>query len=264
LSSFVPIITLLTDFGLTDYYVAAMKGVILDRNPAACIVDISHQIAAQNLSSAAYVLFGAYPNFPAGTVHMVVVDPGVGSARRPIAARARDHYFVGPDNGVFSFVFRHAHYEAFEINNPSLLASNISSTFHGRDIFAPVAAALSLGTTLSEIGSRLSTVQLLPESEHISPHLIESRIIHIDHFGNCVTGINRATLSDADFPSSFSLEVGKTWIRKLKRFYLETTAAADEPFLIWGSIGFLEISLLSSSAAAGLGLRIGDPVTLRG
>jgi S-adenosyl-L-methionine hydrolase (adenosine-forming) len=260
----VPIITLLTDFGTTDYYVAAMKGVILERNPSASIIDISHQIAAQDISSAAYVLFGAYPNFPAGTVHVVVVDPGVGSTRRPIVAKAGDHYFVGPDNGVFSLVFRHTDYAAFQITNPNLLSSNISNTFHGRDIFAPIAAALSLGVTLPEIGSQLSTIQLLPEPAHISPTLIESRIIHIDHFGNCVTGINRAALSDANFPSSFSLEVGKTWIRKLKRFYLETTAAPDEPFLIWGSIGFLEISCLLSSAATRLGLRIGDPVKIHG
>jgi S-adenosyl-L-methionine hydrolase (adenosine-forming) len=258
----VPLITLLTDFGATDYYVAAMKGAILARNPAASIVDISHEIAAQNISSAAYVLFGAYPNFPAGTIHVVVIDPGVGSERRPIAAKAGDHYFVGPDNGVFSLVFRHTDYDAFQITNPSLLATSISNTFHGRDIFAPIAAALSLDVALPEIGNRLSTVDLLPEPVQVSPVLIESSIIHIDHFGNCVTGIDRAALSGVGCPSSFSLEVGNTRINKLKRFYLETTAEPNEPFLIWSSIGFLEISLLSSSAAHQLGLRIGDPVRL--
>jgi S-adenosylmethionine hydrolase len=258
-----PLITLLTDFGLSDYYVAAMKGVILSRNPAANIIDIGHQIAAQNISSAAYVLFGAYPSFPSETIHVVVVDPGVGSTRRRIAARAHRHYFVGPDNGVFSFVFRQGDYEAFQITNPRLLAPDISNTFHGRDIFAPIAAALSLGTPLSEVGDRLSTVELLPEPKRVSPGLIESRIIHIDHFGNCVTGIDRIALSGTDLQPGFTFQAGRAQITTLKRFYLEDPATPDEPFLIWGSIGFLEISLVSSSAADRLGLRIGDAVQLR-
>jgi len=126
----VPIITLLTDFGLTDYYVAAMKGVILSRNPDVRIVDVSHEIAAQNILSAAYVLFGAYGSFPAATIHVVVVDPGVGSARRPIVAKAGPYYFVGPDNGVFSLVLRHiTSYRVFAINNRDLLAPEISTRF---------------------------------------------------------------------------------------------------------------------------------------
>jgi S-adenosyl-L-methionine hydrolase (adenosine-forming) len=259
----VPLITLLTDFGTGDYYVAAMKGVILSRNPTVYIVDISHDIAPQSIRSAAYVLFGAYQNFPPGTIHVVVVDPGVGSTRRPIAVRAGQHCFVGPDNGVFSLVLSHAsHYEAFEITNRSLLAPNISNTFHGRDVFAPVAAAVSLGIPFPEIGERLSTLQLLSETMQISPSSIESTIIHIDRFGNCVTGIERNALPGGDLPQTFTLETGHQEIRKLKHFYLEESAAPNNPFVIWGSIGFLEISLVSSSAAARLGLAIGDRVRL--
>jgi S-adenosyl-L-methionine hydrolase (adenosine-forming) len=259
----VRIITLLTDFGLTDYYVAALKGVILSRNPEVHIVDISHEISPQSILSAAYVLFGAYDNFPAGTIHVVVVDPGVGSARRPIAAKAGQYFFVGPDNGVFSFVLRRiTSYEAFEIKNQNLLASDISNTFHGRDVFAPVAATLSLGSSISEIGDRLATVQLLPEPIQVSLSTMESKIIHVDRFGNCVTGIQRSVLPNGELPKTFALEIGNHQIQNLKRFYLEAVAEPYNPFVIWGSIGFLEISLPASSAAEHLGLRIGDPVRL--
>ncbi len=239
-----------------------MKGVILSRNPAAQIVDITHKIAAQNILSAAYVLFGAYDNFPAGTIHLVVVDPGVGSTRQPIAAKVGAHFFVAPDNGVLSFVLRRARdYEAFSIT--SSFRENISNTFHGRDVFAPAAAALSLGIPLQEIGEQLSSVQLLPEPVCISSSLVESRIVHIDHFGNCVTGIERSALPAGALPESFMLEAGNHQIRKLRRFYLEDTTEPNSSFVIWGSIGFLEISLVSSSAAKELGLKIGDPVRLR-
>ena len=259
----VPIITLLTDFGLSDYYVAAMKGVILGRNPEVRIIDISHEVSRQSILSAAYVLFGAHDHFPGGTIHVVVVDPGVGSARRPIVAKAGQYCFVGPDNGVFSFVLRQAtDYEAFEITNRSLFAPEISSTFHGRDIFAPIAAELSLGTPLGEIGKPLSRVQLLPEIVHVSASSLESRIIHIDRFGNCVTGIERAALSGNELPQTFALHAGKSQIRQQKRFYLEKVTEPNNPFVIWGSAGFLEISLPLSSAAERLDLRIGDPVRL--
>jgi S-adenosyl-L-methionine hydrolase (adenosine-forming) len=260
----VPVITLLTDFGLSDYYVAAMKGVILSRNPAACIVDISHEITPQSILSAAYVLLGAYNNFPAGAIHLVVVDPGVGSPRRPIVAKAGGYFFVGPDNGVFSFVLRRrASYQAFAIRKQGLLASEISNTFHGRDVFAPVAAALSLGVSLPEIGEQLPTIELLAEPTQISPSAIESRIIHIDRFGNCVTGIQRSTLPNAGLPETFLLKIGSHQIRTLKDFYLEAGAPPNRPFAIWGSIGFLEVSLPSASAAELLGLKIGDPVRLQ-
>jgi S-adenosyl-L-methionine hydrolase (adenosine-forming) len=258
----VPIITLLTDFGLSDYYVAAMKGVILRRSPMVDIVDISHEISPQNILSAAYVLFGAYDYFPAGTIHVVVVDPGVGSARRPIVVKAGQYYFVGPDNGVFSFVLRQADYQVFEITNRSLFASEISSTFHGRDIFAPIAAALSLGIPLEEIGKHLSRVQLLPEIVQVSPSSLESRIIHIDRFGNCVTGIEQAAFSGSKLPKTFALHAGNSQIRQQKCFYLEEVTEPNNPFVIWGSAGFLEISLPLSSAAERLDLRIGDPVRL--
>lgn len=258
-----PIITLLTDFGLSDYYVAAMKGVILGRNQAVHIVDISHEISSQNILSAAYVLFGAYDYFPAGTIHLVVVDPGVGSSRRPIVAKTGPYYFVGPDNGVFSFVLRHtANYLAFEITNRSLFATQISNTFHGRDIFAPVAAALSLGVPPHEIGKELSTVQMLPETVQVAASSVESSIIHIDRFGNCVTGIERAVLSDGKVPQTFLLYAGRSQIRQQKRFYLEEVAEPNAPFVVWGSAGFLEISLASSSAADHLELGIGDSVRL--
>jgi S-adenosylmethionine hydrolase len=259
----VRVITLLTDFGTADYYVAAMKGSILSRNPAVRIVDISHEVAPQSIDSGAYVLFGAYDNFPAATIHVVVVDPGVGSERRPIAVKAGQYYFVGPDNGVFSFVLRRAaNYQAFEITNQSLAAAVISNTFHGRDIFAPVAAALSLGISLKEIGKQISGAHLLPAPAQVSPSSVESRIIHIDRFGNCVTGIERILLPGGDLGQTFALHAGDNQIQQRKRFYREDVAEPNSAFVIWGSIGFLEISLDSCSAAERLGLRIGDPVRL--
>jgi S-adenosyl-L-methionine hydrolase (adenosine-forming) len=227
------------------------------------IVDISHAIAPQNILSAAYVLFGAYDNFPGGTIHVVVVDPGVGSSRWPIAVKAGAYFFVGPDNGVFSFALRNVpDYTAVAIKNESLLAPTISSTFHGRDIFAPIAAALSLGTPLGEIGEQLPAAQLLPEPIQISPSSIASSIIHIDRFGNCVTGIQRSALPENGLPETFALEAGNHQVRQLKRYYLEEGGQPNVPFVIWGSIGFLEISLVSSSAAKHLGLGIGDTVRL--
>jgi S-adenosyl-L-methionine hydrolase (adenosine-forming) len=261
---FVRFITLLTDFGLCDYYVAAMKGVILSRNPAAQIIDISHEIAPQSILSAAYVLLGAYNHFPGGAIHLVVVDPGVGSDRQAIVAKAGQYFFVGPDNGVFSFVLREiGSYQAFAIQNRSLLAPQISNTFHGRDVFAPVVAALSLDVPPQEIGEQLSGIELLSETVQFLPSAIESKIIHIDRFGNCVTGIHRSALPDGKLPNGFVLHVRNHTIEDLKRYYLQESGQSNRPFAIWGSIGFLELSLAASSAADQLGLKIGDPVRLQ-
>ncbi|MBV8097885.1 MAG: SAM-dependent chlorinase/fluorinase [Verrucomicrobia bacterium] len=255
------IITLLTDFGLDDYYVAAMKGVILSRCSQARLIDISHGIEAQNVLSAAYVQLGAYQLFPAGTIHLAVVDPGVGSSRRGIILRTDRYDFVGPDNGLFSLVTPEP-VEAFEIQRSAFLPRSISNTFHGRDIFAPVAAALAAGIKPEELGTPIrDPKRLAPLIETIGPR-IKSRIIHIDRFGNGVTGIERRHLSSDLVAGSFAVRIGDAVVHQYKRFYTEAPVIADEPFVIWGSLDFLELSVTNGSAAALLGLYSGQELTL--
>ena len=243
-----PVITLLTDFGTADYFVGAVKGAILSVNPNVSIVDITHEVPAQDIETGAFLLLAAYKTFPAGTTHVAVVDPGVGSSRRPIVVSASDQFFVGPDNGIFSYVYdREPSHQAFHVTAEKYFRSEPSSTFHGRDIFAPVAAALSIGVTPEQFGSLLNDAARLPALE------TPPRIIHIDRFGNCVTNISRETYKGE------SLFVNGRKISALRNFYGE--AAPGEVFAIWGSAGFLEISVNGASAAQILGAKRGDAVT---
>jgi len=255
------IVTLLTDFGLDDYYVAAMKGVILSRCSHARLVDISHGIGPQNVLSAAYVLLGAYHEFPAGTIHLGVVDPGVGSSRRGLILRTDRYLFVGPDNGLFSLVTPELA-EAFEIQPSAYLPTTVSNTFHGRDIFAPVAAALASGIKPEELGLPIGNPKRLASLAKVNRSTIKSQIIHIDRFGNAITGIERRHLSSELLRSSFSLRAGAADIHLQKRFYAEEPVVPGEPFLIWGSLNFLEISVTNGSAAELLNLSCAQGVTL--
>jgi S-adenosylmethionine hydrolase len=255
------IITLLTDFGSEDYYVAAMKGVILSRCGQARLIDISHAIAPQNVLSAAYVLLGAYQQFPPGTIHLAVVDPSVGSNRRGIILRTDRYFFIGPDNGLFSLVTPES-VEAFEIQSSSYLPAKISNTFHGRDIFAPVAAALAAGVKPEELGSPIPDPKRLAPLIQVTGSKIKSQIIHIDRFGNAVTGIERHHLNSDLVPRSFAVRIGDAVIHAQKRFYGEAPVISGEPFVIWGSLNFLEISVTNGSAAALLGLYCGQELTL--
>jgi S-adenosyl-L-methionine hydrolase (adenosine-forming) len=255
------IVTLLTDFGTSDYYVAAMKGVILSRCSEARLIDISHGVAPQNVISAAYVLLGAYAQFPAGTIHLAVVDPGVGSERRGLILRSDGHVFVGPDNGLFSLVVPES-VEAFEIQSSAYPASTVSNTFHGRDIFAPVAAALAAGIKPEELGVAIHDPKRLAPLALVTGSTIKSQIIHIDRFGNAVTGIERHHLHSDPLSHSFRLRAGENEIRIHKRFYAEEPMVSGQPFAIWGSLNFLEISLTNGNAAESLRLSCGQQVTL--
>lgn len=242
-------ITLLTDFGAVDYFVGAMKGAILSVNPRAQIVDITHEIPAQDVAAGAFTLLAAYETFPAGTIHVAVVDPGVGSARRPIVVSAADHFFVGPDNGLFTYIYdRHPHFEAVHITDTEYFRQPVSTTFHGRDIFAPVAAALSSGVDLSSLGSRIPDPVRLPTTH-------EFQVIHVDRFGNLITNITRD-----EFREGMRLSVNGRVISAFRSFFGENAGAEGEPFAIWGSAGFLEIAVNGRSAADILGARRGDPV----
>lgn len=259
-----PVISLTTDFGSDDYFVGALKGIILADNPIARIVDITHNIPAQDIEAAAFSLFCCYSTFPKNTIHLVVVDPGVGSNRRPLVVRSGEYYFVGPDNGVFSYIIDHEQKrQAIHVTAAEFFRQPVSSTFHGRDVFAPVAAALSLGTKLSAFGTRIDDEVRLEPLALVPDHKgrFKARILHIDRFGNCITNITRKDVP-LELESRVKLKIKGNAIKSFKAFYGEENQNRREPFAIWGSAGFLEISITNGSAARNLGVKRGDIVTL--
>jgi S-adenosylmethionine hydrolase len=258
-----PLITLLTDFGYEDYFVGAVKGVILSRNPAARIVDITHEIAPHDVEAAAFTLLAVHTSFPAGTIHVAVVDPGVGSDRKALLMRAGSQFFVGPDNGILSYVAGDDA-EVFELTNAEYFRTDVSQTFHGRDVFAPVAAALSGGVRPEKLGQRTLDWVRLPRlrPKVLRQGKLEGRIIHIDRFGNCVTNITRNELTEKDIESGARLVVGSKRVNSFKRFYGEEPGSGNKAFAIWGSAGFLEIAAENHSAAGLLRVKRGDRVAV--
>ncbi|HKZ03581.1 MAG TPA: SAM-dependent chlorinase/fluorinase [Pyrinomonadaceae bacterium] len=259
-----PPISLLSDFGDGDYFVGAMKGTILSINPEARVVDISHSIQPQDIEAAAFTLLAGYQSFPAGAIHVAVVDPGVGSGRRPILVQAGNYFFVGPDNGIFSYIFdREADFTVFHLTNEQYFRQPVSATFHGRDIFAPVAAVLSLGISPRKLGKEIGDpirLQAL-QPERLKSGRLRGRVIHIDRFGNCITNIRRD-----DFTAPATLEIGKKTIKSFKRFFADegkdTDEGKDKLFGVWGSAGFLELAANNASAAKLLRAKRGQPVFL--
>ena len=271
------IITLTTDFGLTDAYVAAMKGVILGINSEAKLIDICHTIKPQSIPQAAFVLGTTYQFFPRKTIHVAVVDPGVGTERRAIILRTPLADFVAPDNGVLSFVIQQSstklaedkdnrqrvklgtELEATIINKPQFWRSPVSATFHGRDIFAPIAARLSLGFSPSDFGEATDSVTMLPLSRpYQAPDgSLVGHILHIDNFGNLITNIKSDDLPRRK--GTISIEVGNQLISSLSRTYAESSGL----LALIGSSGYLEVSLKEGSAGAYLKAEVGDEVTVR-
>jgi S-adenosyl-L-methionine hydrolase (adenosine-forming) len=268
----VPLITLLTDFGTADYFVAAVKGVILSLNPRARIVDISHDIPPQDIEAAAFTLLAAQPAFAAGTIHVGVVDPGVGSTRRAILIHARESFFVGPDNGIFSYVCESdmlsgqrnssSPPEVFHLTNTEYFRHPVSDTFNGRDVFAPVAAALSRGVKPAELGTQITDfVRLAPLVPTTSRDgRITARVIHIDRFGNCVTNITPNDLPAKMIQGGAKLRLKGKLVKSFRRYFSEETGSRDKLFAVWGSAGFLEIAATNESAAKLLKARCGDAV----
>lgn len=258
------LITLLSDFGTSDYFVGAMKGVILSIAPQARIVDLTHDIPPQDVAAAAFTVLASYPSFPAGTIHVAVVDPGVGSTRRPIVAVACAQLFVGPDNGIFSYVFRRdPNVEVFHLIGDKYFRSPVSATFHGRDVFSPIAAALANGVRPEILGSRISDYGFLPAllPERLGKGRQRGRILHIDHFGNCITNFTQEDVSRESLDSRIRLSINRKMIKTFRRFFSEE-GDHEELFAIWGSAGFLEIAAMNRSAADILGARRGQPVLL--
>ena len=253
-------ITLTTDFGAADHFVGAMKGVILGIAPRARIVDITHEIAPYALNEAAFVIAQAWRYFPKGAIHVVIVDPGVGSARRPILAEAGGHYFIAPDNGVLSMVYDAAPHKVRVISNPKLMRKEISRTFHGRDIFAPAAAHLARGVPAARFGKPIADpVRFTTKPSQVSQHKWSGAVLKIDRFGNLITNFHID-----DFPAvrtrPVELRVGLEKIHRLALTYAET--GIGEISAIVGSSGYIELAANQASAAQTLGCGAGAAVEL--
>jgi S-adenosylmethionine hydrolase len=259
------LVTLLTDFGNADYFVGAMKGAILSVSPQARIFDITHEIPPQDIRAGAFTLMAAYGSFPPETIHVAVVDPGVGSQRRPILLAAGGYYFIGPDNGIFSYIYeREAGGRVFHLDREEFFRPAVSATFHGRDVFAPIAGALLNGAKPDQLGHEIKDyVRLAPFAPRpIEEGNLSGQIIHIDRFGNCVTNLTRDGVTEALIENGARLIVGDYEIKSFRRFYAEEGSESSEPFAIWGSAGLLEIAALNSSAAQQMGAQRGQPVRL--
>jgi S-adenosyl-L-methionine hydrolase (adenosine-forming) len=253
-----PILTLTTDFGASDHYVGTMKGVILGICPPAQIVDICHDVTPFEVTEGAYSIAQSYRYFPQKTVHVVVVDPGVGTKRRPILVEAAGQYFIGPDNGVLSMVYAQEKHRVRLIANDRYFHKPVSATFHGRDIFAPVAAHVAAGVAPSRMG-KLIQDYLRPDFAKPQRNIEGAwtgRVLKIDRFGNIVTNFH-----SSDFPDApLTLTIGRHKIATLAQTYAE--APPGKPFLIVGSSGYLEVSIDQGSAAQKLGCRLGQTIGL--
>ena len=273
-----PIITLTTDFGYDDAYVAAVKGAILNINPEATIVDVSHSIRPQDILHGAFILNAAYRYFPKQTVHVAVVDPGVGSERRAIILKTPSAIFVAPDNGILSYiiddvfsvdgrsVIEQTHgltelvfkkgLEAAAITDPRFWRHPVSPTFHGRDIFAPVAAGLSLGISPYEFGEKINSLHVLPIAKpSVDPDgNVVGQVLHVDRFGNLITNITSSNMSG----KNITIEVGTRRIQGMTDYY----AQGEGMMAVVGSSGYLEISLRDGNACDFLEIGVGDEVRL--
>ncbi len=270
-----PPITLLTDFGVEDAYVAVMKGVILTRDPRATLVDITHAIEPQNVRLGAFVLGTAYRYFPKNTIHLAVVDPGVGSERRGIILKVSGGLFVAPDNGLLTYVIDHLALnedcvpetgmdntlirlkrgiEAVSITDPRFWRTPVSPTFHGRDVFAPVAAGLSLGLSPYEFGEKTDVLTVLPiaKPQLLAPGELLGHVMHTDRFGNLVTDIRSSDLP----PGPVEISIGGSRIDGISHHYMEVAGL----MALIGSSGYMEISLNNGSAARYLDATVGEEV----
>jgi hypothetical protein len=237
-----------------------MKGVILSTAPESRIVDLSHGIAPQNILEGALFLAAVIPTFPAGTIHVAVVDPGVGTTRRPVIARCAGQFVVFPDNGLLTLLERTHPFEAsVVIENSALMAASPSATFHGRDIFAPAAAHLSLGTPLTDFGAEAGSLVKIPvpEASLDQEGQLHGEIIHVDRFGNCITNISRDMVPG---DSNFRVQVAAATLPGILRTYGDVPPGTL--LALFGSSGHLEIAVSMDSAARTLELDPGTPVTL--
>jgi S-adenosylmethionine hydrolase len=256
-----PLITLTTDFGTSDHFVGTMKGVILGIAPKVTIVDITHEIRPYDVNAAAHEIAQSWKYFPKGSIHVAIVDPGVGSDRRPILVEAERHFFIGPDNGLFSRIYDATRHKVRIISNPRVMLKQISRTFHGRDIFAPAAAHLASGKTPSQFGELIRDYvrPLTLGPSQIGEHAWRGTILKVDRFGNLITNFSADTFASMK-TRPFEVRLGRTRIRRLALNYAETQPG--ELFVIEGSSGYLEIGANQASACSQTGCGAGAPVEL--
>lgn len=255
------IITLTTDFGLQDHYVSAMKGVMLGIARNVRFVDVSHQIPPQDIMAAAWVVRNSAVYFPPGTIHLVVVDPGVGTSRDPVALKIKNQVFVGPDNGIFSLIADEFEYEAWKLTNREYWAQNPSNTFHGRDLFSPVAAHLANGVPLSKLGERITKLVTYRWAVPITDSDgVQGWIIHIDRFGNLVSNIPEEMIRDTIGRSRFRIYVGNTILNEIVTTF--DSVPDGEPVAYIGSSGTLEIAINKGNAKEMLGVQKGAQISI--
>ena len=255
-----PIITLLTDFGTKDHYVASMKGVILNINPQCTLMDITHQVRPHDIQEGAFILANTYSYFPKGTIHLSVVDPGVGGTRKPILLVTQNYFFVGPDNGLFTFVAqREKVKQVVVLTKQKYFLPKISTTFHGRDIFAPVAAHLSLGIKPNAFGYEINSLEKIRfQKAIIREGKLLGEIFHVDTFGNLVSNIDEEKLFRFTKGHPFVIRAGRIIIQGLKKGYGE--GKKGEQIALIGSSGFLEISVREGNAQKMLKVERGDRI----
>lgn len=254
----------MTDFGYSDGYVGIMKGVMMGISRDISIVDICHEAPKFHTSSAAYILWTYFRQFPKGTVHCVVVDPGVGSDRKCICVSCDGYYFVLPDNGILSLVVADAggKYEARSVSNPEYTLAAISNTFHGRDVFAPCAAKLATGASFKSTGSILSTIDLsVPAAPCFTKSVLTGTILHIDSFGNYITNIPLSCMERFEGAAVF-IVAGNFSIIGVSRTFSDRSPG--DLVAYFGSTGLLEIGAVKSSAVNMIGMSVGDTVTIAG
>ncbi|TNE73643.1 hypothetical protein EP331_03815 [bacterium] len=255
------IITLTSDLGTKDHYVASIKATLLSINRTCIPIDISHDIPAQDIMACAWVLKNSAFNFPSGTIHLAMVDPTTGTNRKPLAVRIKDQLFVGPDNGLFSLIGDQFTYEAFELTNTSYWSSQRSNIFQSRDIFAPVAAHISKGVPLEDLGNPISEIVTYrwatPTNDKES---INGWVVHIDHFGNLVTNISRDLYNQSLSGRSCKIYVGNTIIHGLSSSF--SAVPEGESTAIVGSTGMIEVAINKGNAQVMLGVEKGAPVTI--
>lgn len=254
------VISLTTDFGIEDSYVGTMKGVALRIFPDVRVVDITHHVTPQDILEASLVLETAYPFFPVGSIHVAVVDPGVGTGRRPIIVSTEEHYFVGPDNGTFTRIFEHANVAAIHvIENASLMLADISNTFHGRDVFAPAAAYLARGIAPAEFGREITDpVSASLPVPKTYPNRIAGQVLYIDSFGNIITNIGRETFASLVEGRSVRIRINGKVIDRVTGSY--EAGGQGRVLALFGSSELLEIAVSGGRADRRIGAGKGDTV----
>ncbi len=255
------IITLVTDFGQQDGYVGAMKGVILGLHPRVRLIDISHEVEPQNVHAGAFLLQAHCRYFPPGTVHLAVVDPGVGSERAALACYAGEHFFVAPDNGLLDFCLDLPDLQAVRLTQPRYWRQEISATFHGRDIFAPVAAHLAAGESLDHLGEPTALQRRRPRLDcRLDGKTLHGQVVYSDRFGNLVSNISTRSLREFAQDQPVTIYLAGHLIGGLSKTY--TDVPPQTPLALIGSFGFLEIAVNLANARLRFAARYGTPITV--